>query len=303
MSRDKLNTSVGRALKSSTTSKPNSGSSQEQPAIILFTDLDGTLLDSTSYSFEPARPALNLLKALAIPLIICSSKTRLEIERYRGELSNSHPFVAESGGAIFIPKGYFPFEVLSQGVRTGARGDYEVVLLGAEYPRLRLAMEQLRREGFSVRGFGDMTAPEVAKMTGLTLEEAAMAKERDFDEPFILEKAADFEILRERIVRLGFRLTKGAFYHISGESDKGEAVSILSGLYQRALGSIITIGLGDSPNDFSMLECVDYPVLVQKSDGRHDPAVSLPNLMRAEGIGPFGWNEAVITLLRQITLK
>ncbi|MBP1733392.1 MAG: mannosyl-3-phosphoglycerate phosphatase, partial [Deltaproteobacteria bacterium] len=70
------------------------------PAIVIFTDLDGTLLDSMTYSFEPARPALRKLKDLGIPLIICSSKTRLEIERYRQEFGSLYPFVAENGGGI-----------------------------------------------------------------------------------------------------------------------------------------------------------------------------------------------------------
>jgi mannosyl-3-phosphoglycerate phosphatase family protein len=279
------------------------GSGREQPAILVFTDLDGTLLDSANYSFEPARSALQLLKDLGVPLIICSSKTRLEIERYRRRLANPDPFIAENGGGIFIPKGYFPIEVVSPEMRTERRDDYDVFVLGAAYPDLRHALERLRRQGNRVKGFGDMTPEEVAEITGLTLEEAAMAKERDFDEPFVLEKETDVGVLRESIERLGFRSTKGALYHILGESDKGKAVSILSSLYRRALGSVVTIALGDSPNDFSMLEKVDYPVLVQKPDGSHDPAISLPNLIQADGVGPLGWNKAITSLLRQIALK
>jgi mannosyl-3-phosphoglycerate phosphatase len=269
------------------------------PAIVLFTDLDGTLLDSTTYSFEPARPALRKLKDLGIPLIICSSKTRLEIERYRQEFDSLDPFVAENGGGIFIPKGYFPVGIAGPETRIEERGDYEVISLGTAYPALRQAVEQLRREGFRMKGFGDMAPEEVAQITGLTLVEAALARERDFDEPFVLEGPADFEALQEHIERLGLRLTKGALYHILGENDKGKAVAILSDFYRRARGSIVTIGLGDSLNDASMLERVDYPVLLQRPDGSHDPGISLPNLIRAEGAGPSGWNKAIMRLLRE----
>jgi len=79
--------------------------------IIIFTDLDGTLLDNSSYSFEAALPALQLIKEKNIPLIICSSKTRKEIEHYRKKLYNLHPFISENGGGIFIPKGYFNFQL------------------------------------------------------------------------------------------------------------------------------------------------------------------------------------------------
>ncbi|MFN3479436.1 MAG: HAD hydrolase family protein, partial [Thermodesulfovibrionales bacterium] len=61
--------------------------------LIIFTDLDGTLLDARTYSFEPAIASLKLLREKDIPLIICSSKTRKEIEYYRERLDNHHPFV------------------------------------------------------------------------------------------------------------------------------------------------------------------------------------------------------------------
>jgi HAD superfamily hydrolase (TIGR01484 family) len=78
-------------------------------ALIVFTDLDGTLLDE-SYSFAAAQPALRKTAELDIPLVLCSSKTRREIEHYRKKLGNSHPFISENGGGIFIPEGYFPDE-------------------------------------------------------------------------------------------------------------------------------------------------------------------------------------------------
>ncbi|HLF86164.1 MAG TPA: HAD hydrolase family protein, partial [Nitrospiria bacterium] len=71
------------------------------------TDLDGTLLHPKTYSFDAARPALTLIKERRIPLILCSSKTRGEIELYRKWLGNQHPFISENGGGIFIPRGYF----------------------------------------------------------------------------------------------------------------------------------------------------------------------------------------------------
>ena len=77
---------------------------------IIFTDLDGTLLDHNTYSFKKAFPALRIIKKKKIPLIICTSKTKGEIEHYRKKLKNNHPFVSENGGAIFIPKDYFDFK-------------------------------------------------------------------------------------------------------------------------------------------------------------------------------------------------
>ena len=61
----------------------------------------------------------------------------------------------------------------------------------------------------------------------------------------------------------------------------------------------MTIALGDSPNDLPMLKRVDYPIVVQKPDGTYEPQIDVPNLMRAEGIGPEGWSKAVCDLLQR----
>ena len=65
-------------------------------------------------------------------------------------------------------------------------------------------------------------------------------------------------------------------------------------------GPYTTIGIGDSLNDLTMLENVDYPVLVQKPGGHYDEAINLKNLMRAPGAGPDGWREAVMELLKKL---
>lgn len=267
--------------------------------LIIFTDLDGTLLDAKTYSFEPALPSLRLIKEKGIPLIICSSKTRKEIEYYRKRLDNHHPFISENGGGIFIPKGYSGFKIEDLGVKTEETPYYHVVRLGARYHDLREAIKELRKEGFDVKGFGDMTAEELAEIANMNIDEARMAMEREFDEPFIY-KGDDVELKRlfESIKTKGFSYTQGRFFHILGNSNKGKAVSILIDLYEKKFLEITTIAIGDSPNDLPMLERVDYPVIVQKPDGSYDQGINIPNLIRAEGIGPEGWNKAIRSILR-----
>ena len=57
---------------------------------LIFTDLDGTLLDYKTYSYKKASKALSLIKKDKIPLIFCTSKTKAEIEYYGKELNNKH---------------------------------------------------------------------------------------------------------------------------------------------------------------------------------------------------------------------
>lgn len=268
--------------------------------LIIFTDLDGTLLDS-DYSFRRALPALKLIKEKGIPLVICSSKTRIEIEHCRKRLKNEHPFVSENGGGIYFSK---ELRIMNYELRVTKGKDYNVIKLGASYADLRNALQELRSEGFDVNGFGDMSVDEVVELTGLKPADAKRAKQRDYDEPFVFYGDKKNEArLKRRIKAKGFNYTQGEYLHIIGDSDKGRAVAILKGLYSGKYGKIFTAALGDSPNDIEMLRNVDYRVLVKKKDGKYDSRIRVGNLVKADGIGPEGWNSAVIQLIGKLKVS
>jgi mannosyl-3-phosphoglycerate phosphatase len=261
--------------------------------VVIFTDLDGTLLDAETYSFEPALPALETVRQRRIPVVLVSSKTRAELEVWRQRLENRHPFISENGGGIFIPEGYFPFPV--DGERLAG---YGVIGLGTPYEAVRRRFTGMReRLGIRVKGFGDMTEQEIAGMTGLPPADARLAKQRDYGEPFFFEEGPDDRLMQE-IEKEGLRWTQGRFFHVMGDHHKGRAVDILKRLYVRQFGDLTAIGLGDSLNDLPFLLAVDRPVLVRKASGRHDTRIDIPGLVRTEGIGPAGWNEAVLELLK-----
>ena len=259
--------------------------------LIIFSDLDGTLLDGEDYSFEKAKPALEAVKEKEIPLILCTSKTRSEVEFYQELINNSDPFVVENGGAIYIPQGYFSFSFDYDYIS----GDYSVIELGTPYKTLVKILNELKKKtGVALKGFSDMTTEEIATLCNLTPEQAAQAKRREYDEPFLIlepEKSARVEQAIE------YQYTQGdRFYHIL-ESNKGKAVSILIDLFKKSNLGVLSIGLGDRINDLPLLTEVDIPILVRLKNGKYDPEVSLPQLRYAEGVGPEGWNQAVLSFL------
>ncbi len=266
--------------------------------LIIFTDLDGTLLDD-NYSFTAALPALEQIKRTSIPCIICSSKTRAEIEYYREKLGNIYPFIAENGGGIFVPKPYLPFEIFDAEVGVDEEELYHVVRLGKRYSDLRTGIEALRGRGFRLKGFGDMTAQDVAELTRLPMDEARMARQRDFDEPFVFEGSEqERQGLVKAIEEMGFGWTQGQYYHLMGSNDKGKAVMIVIALFRRAYADKpVTAALGDGFNDLPMLQAVDHPVIVRKADGTYDARLEGRGFHKADGIGPDGWNRAVLDLL------
>ena len=271
---------------------------EESVPYVVFTDLDGTLLDRESYSHAAARPALEALRQREIPLVFCTSKTRAEVEAARKELGNRAPFIVENGAAICIPPGYFPFPFPASKVG----GDYHVIRLGVPYPEVVAALRRASaHSGCEVRGFHDMTAAEVAKLSGLSLAQAELAKRREYDEPFVLLSDREVEIgsLLNRIEQDGLSWTRGGrFHHIRGRHNKGEAAAILTGLFRRVRAGVVTIGAGDGPNDISLLETVDLPIWIPTRHGTGLPTfASAWRLAPQEG--PRGWNEAILQVLTE----
>lgn len=264
--------------------------------IILFSDLDGTLLDRETYSFAEALDVLGWIGEMKIPLVFSSGKTRWEIESYRHRLGNVHPFVAENGGGLFIPKGYFPFP-LSYSRRTG---DYYIIEDEFSYSQIVTALRSIEEEtGVALRGFFDMTAEEISTLCRLDPNEARLAKKREYDEPFVVtcdERAVD--LVRRKIEAKGFRYLRGdRFHHIAVKQDKGKAVKILTELYRRENPLAVTVGIGDSLNDIPMLLEVDQPILLKK-EGSPVPEElrKRKNLILVEGTGPRAWSKGISVL-------
>jgi mannosyl-3-phosphoglycerate phosphatase len=257
--------------------------------LIIYTDLDGTLLDHDTYSYREATPALNEIKKKEIPLIFCTSKTRAEIEVYRRELSLKDPFISENGGAIFIPEGYFPKEGAGR-----ITGGYTVIELGSSYDKLRGVLDEIKsRVDCRIVGFGDMAPEEVSRDCGISLGEAGLAKKREYDEAFKIE-GTDEE--KEEVLNLikesGFHYTKGGrYYHLIGGNDKGKAVRILTDLYKKQYPKVKAIALGDSGNDYPMLDNVDIPVLIKRPGGY--AGFERKGLIRSNRVGPAGWNDVI----------
>ena len=260
--------------------------------MVIFTDLDGTMLDYYTYSCEVVKPLVEKLKRAGMEIVLCSSKTRAEIEEYRKRLRLETPFIVESGGAIFIDKDYFPFQYDYNRVI----GNYRVIELGLTYKEVRRILKNIRRgNNLSFRGFGDMDDAQVAALTGLDMASAGRARMREYSETLeISGSESDIRQILGKIKDAGLNWSRGSrLSTVAGGSDKGVAVRVLSGFYRKKLGRIKTIGIGDSPNDDPMLAEVDLPVLVQKPVGYWETNVKLPNLYRVNGIGPRGWVKAI----------
>jgi mannosyl-3-phosphoglycerate phosphatase len=265
--------------------------------LLVFTDLDGTLLDHGDYSWEAAKTGLEMIRRGNIPLIFTTSKTRCEIERLQAELGIHEPFIPENGAAVYFPDDYRFFKI-DQGFR---HAPYTVVELGAAYSEIRRFVYAVK-ERFHLKGFGDLSVEEIRQLTGLSQHQSLMAKKREYTEPFFIEDESRIDELASIAASRGFQITEGGrFFHMIGsQQDKGRAVRICTEIFDKNMdGGIITVGLGDSANDISLLKRVDIPILLPHEDGTYEP-IDIQGLIKAVQPGSRGWNDAILQVVDRL---
>jgi mannosyl-3-phosphoglycerate phosphatase len=243
--------------------------------MVVFTDLDGTLLDRATYSYEPAEPSLKHLRTLGVPVVLVSSKTRAEVSALRQRMASTDPFIVENGAGIVVP------------------GEPDIVL-GSTSAQARQALRQAAESSdVRVRGFGEMDLAEVCQRTGLEACVAALAMLREFGEPFVVLEG-EVGRLEKALASLGFQMTRGGrFFHVLGGCSKAQAVQALIA----RLGDEDTVGLGDAPNDIGFLQVVRRAVIIP-SPHLETMRAALPFATVANAEGPAGWNQAIFEVLQ-----
>ncbi|MEH6585296.1 MAG: HAD-IIB family hydrolase [Halioglobus sp.] len=275
----------------------------ESGGALVFTDLDGSLLDHHSYRFDEARTMLAVLHSLGIPVIPTTSKTRSEIEVLRGELASEHPFIAENGAAIFIPEGYFAQAPAGTVLRDGywvkefsAAREHWLAILEDQAPGFAGEFECFYRAG-----------PEgIADMTGLSGAAAQRANEREYSEPLqwrgsVSRKAEFVTALREKGAN---PLQGGRFLTLAGNCDKGRALVWLRQAFRDAQqnGEVSDLAVGDSGNDIAMLEAAQSALVVRSPVHDYPDLKRKKNLIYSTEFGPAGWAQGVGQWLESIGL-
>ena len=267
---------------------------------IIFSDLDGTLLDHYSYKSTAADTTLQQLQQAKIPVILNTSKTLAELEVIKTELKLDTPFIIENGAAVYIPKNTFDIQPKD----TESVGDYWVksFCLPSKY-WLDLLTEHSHDFKQYYHGFSSLSAEELGQITGLDLAQAARAKQRQYGEP--IQWLGDDETKKtfiSHLVELGANVVHGGrFIHVGGFCDKGQALIWLTEQYREHYNnfSVYTLALGDGENDTPMLDAADIAVQIRS------PVHDFPALYRkyqtsqTKLYGPEGWAESIQHLLAE----
>ena len=250
--------------------------------LLVFSDLDGTLLDHETYRWDAAQEALTALAELGAGVILASSKTVAEISILQAEMGlQGWPAIVENGAGL-----------LREGLDDSA------------YQQIRAALGRVPvtlRKFYT--GFGDLDAEGVARITGLSQEAAVHAKNRQFSEPGTWSGTeADRTAFLALLAAEGITAREGGrFLTLSFGKTKADQMDALITRY----APHFTAALGDAPNDVEMLQKADLGVVI--SNPHRPPLPPLEGeengrIIRTQAAGPAGWNDAVLQLLCDLQL-
>jgi mannosyl-3-phosphoglycerate phosphatase len=264
---------------------------------VIFTDMDGTLLDHHTYSYAPAAPTLRKLSQRQIAVIPTTSKTFSEMVELREQIGLNGPFIIENGAAAYIPHGFFQQKPAGTVWQDGFWCKSFISSKGYWLKLIELIKSDFAGE---FTHFYEMSIQDIQNATGLTAQEAERAAQRQFGEP-VLWLGSDErkqEFIRAVKERGASPLEGGRFIHISGDCSKGKALLWMCEEIARQTASQITsIALGDGKNDIAMMEAADIAVRIAS------PTHELPTLKKQKNVysstlfGPEGWTEVLSKLL------
>lgn len=258
--------------------------------LIVFTDLDGTLLDHETYSWSPAGPALGMMKSLGVPLVLASSKTAFELVALRKELGFEHcPAIVENGAGL-LPA----FEEPDQNASQHA----QILKALSELPA------DLRRH---FEGFSDWSDVQCAEKTGLPLEQAKSARQRQFSEPGLWSGTPDqLQKFETKLAQKGISARQGGRYlTLSFGATKADWMSKIRDDFDpnARTSKARTMALGDAPNDVEMICAADFGVVIKNTHGAGIPPLgdaAEASIIRTTLSGPAGWNLEVQARLKHL---
>ena len=261
--------------------------------VLIFTDLDGTLLHRDTFKFDEIKDYLKQLISNGIFVIPNTSKTEKEILEFINELGSNLPFISENGAAI-----------------------YGLDLLNANFPKKLI----LSREKDNLLNIFKNTVPitlqdkckwlsgmdkkKQSLIFGLKDKKLSMALDRRYTIPFLFEGTKNeknelSKIIKDRDLYLQ---EGGRVINLTDKVNKANALRVFVKFFKKENMNVKTIAVGDNYNDLEMLKTSDFPCLVFNDKFTLDK-IPINNLITSNKPSPTGWVDVIKIALVQINKK
>ena len=258
--------------------------------ILIFTDLDGSLLHRDNFKFDEIKDYLNLLISKGIFIITNTSKTEKEILEFHNELGSNLPYISENGAAI---KG---LDLLNSNLP-------KELILSREKDNLIKIFEKSVPENLQIKckWLSKMNKKEQSLIFGLEDKKLKMALDRKYTIPFIFEgnKSEKNELVKI-VKNKDLALQEGGrVINLTDKINKAKALQVFVRFFKKNNKKVKTIAVGDNYNDLDMLKTSDFPCLVFNDKFTLDK-IPINNLITTNKPSPQGWADVIKIALAKI---
>ena len=259
--------------------------------ILIFTDLDGSLLDKETFKFDVIKDYFKELVRNGIIIIPNSSKTEAELLDFNEQNNLDLSFITENGSSIHgLNKIHqnLPDKIIMSRTIDEIRNIYKTNI-SLDFKNKTTHILELEIE-------------VQQKILGLPLDKIKLAIKRDHSLPIKfngteIEKKEFTKILKNSGLTIQ---TGGRIMNVCDNVNKSIAMSKALQLIRKQLDDeIITIGVGDNENDIEMIKQTDYPCLV-KNDNFDSSLINIDNLIKSSEPSPLGWADVIKTAIQKI---
>ena len=268
--------------------------------LLIFTDIDGTFINNDTFDEGLNTKTISELIQAQHSVVFNTSKTFDEVDYFQKKIKTSLSFICETGGGIYIA---------NDNLKTteSSRAAYQILY---ESRKITEYKDQIQSEIYKnfrddLTFFDDLSVEEQSSLSGLSGHDLALASRRDFS-ILIKWKSTKSKYEEFKLFLKKFKLnliTGGRFSHICSEHDKGKATKLFIDKTKKfsKKSNIVTVAIGDSKNDFEMLNVVDFPCIV-KSPNNHSLKDSLDskNITFSDHQAPTGWIECIEKVVTKI---
>ena len=251
--------------------------------ILIFTDLDGSLLHRDTFKFDSIKDYILSLVNRGIIIIPNSSKTEKEIEKFSEELGVKLPYISENGSSIQglnLINANFPNKIVL------SREKEELIkIFNDKVP------EQLKDKCIEI---SKINKKKQEKIFGQKDDNLKNALNRKYTLPFLFkgdknQKNKLLKILNSNSLTLQ---EGGRILNLCDNINKVKSMNRVIKILKKTEDKIRTIAVGDNYNDLDMLKSCDIPCLVFNDKFKLDH-INIDNLIFSNKPSPEGWADVI----------
>ena len=251
--------------------------------ILIFTDLDGSLLHRDTFKFDEIKDYLKQLISKGIFFILNTSKTEKEILEFNNELGSSLPYISENGSAIN------GLDLLNSNLP-------KELILSREKDSLIKIFEKSVPVNLQnkCKWLSEMDKKKQSLIFGLENDKLKMALDRKYTIPFLFEgNKSERNELSKIVKNKGLALQEGGrVINLTDKVNKAKALQVFVRFFKKNNKNVKTIAVGDNYNDLDMLKTSDFPCLVFNDKFTLDE-IPIKNLITTNKPSPEGCADVI----------